>query len=449
MKRKILLFKFLNLLTLSFVFNSCEKEELQYNDSFCKLSDESVVFSDVEYHNTDFAKYSSLSVYYGATEDDINTKIPQSGEGVYFEANKTYYWQAIYSGSSGDTEYSKPRKIYCIDPLVKEHDYCENIAGIEFKFSQSNGHFNNIKIEMIPFDEGFETKTFIVPDGQDSFVISSADNSDIKYMYHDFDDAKGMVYEPVLYKFKVTADFSGEFVLPNVCDDKIEKDILLDKKHFVADVDFNVYRIVEIGDQVWLADDLRYTSGGFDNKFNNSGNVVSELASGSKGILYNIYMDYWHYTECPIAGYHIARNDDWEKLLSYYDLDYKSKLDGYYNTNGVFNNVSAFSNLCLKSSKVDVWQVFASVSDWVDSVGNNICPTTSLLNIKPFGFVYAKDELRAQGIGAAYYCYNNYVLLLCYTDRGVAFFMEPSELVMLGAYMKDEYYKFPLRCVKN
>lgn len=429
---------------LLFTFNSCEKDDSQYNDNYCNLNDGTVVYSNVEYHTNDFAMYSpKLNVYYGTNEDDINISI---NEGTYFEANKVYYWQIKTYNNKGLAEYSKPRKIYCVDPIVKEYDYCENIAGIEFKFSQSNGHFNNIKIEMIPFDDEFEIKTFNVPDGQDSFVISSTDNSDIKYMYHDFDDTKGMVYEPVLYKFKVTADFSGEFVLPNVCDDKIEKDILLDKKHFVADVDFNVYRIVEIGDQVWLADDLRYTS----DVFNSGANDVSELASGSKGILYNLnsiyFDDFAGHAECPIKGYHIARYEDWEKLLMHYDLDYQSKLEDHY-PNSFFNGDCSFSNLCLKSNKVDVWQVFASVSDWVDSVGNNICPTMSLLNIKPFGFVCHGDDLIAQGIGAAYYC-DCYVLVLSNSDRGVAYIRTFFDYIR-GGSMRKGHYKFPLRCVKN
>jgi len=99
------------------------------------------------------------------------------------------------------------------------------------------------------------------------------------------------------------------------------------KPESVTDIDGNTYKVVKIGTQTWMAENLKvthYLNGDaidniqgdlWDNQtagafclYNND-----ETVAGTYGLLYNWYAVIDSRKICP-DGWHIASNDDWETL---------------------------------------------------------------------------------------------------------------------------------------
>lgn len=102
------------------------------------------------------------------------------------------------------------------------------------------------------------------------------------------------------------------------------------KSDVITDIDGNIYKVVQIGDQVWMAENLKTT------KYNNgtvipliTDNTLWENATSGAYCYYNnddaAYKDYealynWHTVEtdklCP-TGWHVPTNSDWGILSRY------------------------------------------------------------------------------------------------------------------------------------
>jgi len=98
----------------------------------------------------------------------------------------------------------------------------------------------------------------------------------------------------------------------------------------VKDIDGNVYNIVKIGDQVWMAENLKvshYRNG--DKIKDESGKVWNVLTSGScceynnsqtnlktYGMIYNWYALVDSRNIAPV-GWHVPSKAEWEKLIAY------------------------------------------------------------------------------------------------------------------------------------
>ena len=93
-------------------------------------------------------------------------------------------------------------------------------------------------------------------------------------MIQDYDDEVGQYYEPIIYQFKLTADVQVGDTTFSIASNEIDE-ILLDGDKYVRDHEFNVYRIVKIGEQVWMADDLRCTT--YNESLSGTFNSISAL----------------------------------------------------------------------------------------------------------------------------------------------------------------------------
>ena len=70
-------------------------------------------------------------------------------------------------------------------------------------------------------------------------------------------------------------------------------------------------------------------------------------------------------------------------------------------------------SLYVDSPFINLWEEFASASDWVDENDNYVYPSKSTFNVKPFGYGYTNANKNAdiyyQGLGALYYSRPNRV----------------------------------------
>lgn len=442
------------LMALTFVFNSCEKEDsfLFPNDQVELLLPDGVVV-DTTIRKKDIVSSTNpdytVVVMVGTEKDNLSTFM--GNDKCVLKIDQKYYWQAkvVDSKSGENSEFSEIRSFYVLDPKMKvtmETDNGETESAIVLRWSDiDHNKYKNIKVQMKPTKEcGFAGKTFEITNGQDSLYIRLADNPEIPYMFNDFDDLNGINYEPVIYEFS----FVSEVV---VGDKEFQtrsgsvKEIFLNKKNHIRDHECNVYRVVEVGDQVWMADDLRCTSYIDENGDTiqmklNEDYVVSELPSGAKGILYNTKKIHPSYGEeiTLISEFYIPNVHSWQNLLVNFGVKDAIKEDGEYypsytipELSGDMKKSDSIANIAyLKSNIINLWRdVFASASDWVDSFGKSIYPDKSMFNVKPFGFYISIGQeycLNGQGISSVYYaeCADmpTYLISFCYGKEGVGLY---------------------------
>ena len=474
-------------LALLVAFNSCEKEyDFPYSVVQLKLPDGAHVgqhltksdFIEVQKDN----HYASFEIMIGKSVDNITTEF---WEYTTLEPLTKYYWYVVgrhyesierddfgFMGTNGiDTKKSEIRTFYVVDTLdlITTVENGEGEIGAIIHWNGEH-EFTNVKITITPTVEcGFAGKTIDVPNGQNSFFIKKSDNTDIPINLNDYDDEHGINYNPIIYSFQLTADVTIDESVQRVSSKSVNE-ILLNRHHHVRDHEFNVYRVVEVGNQYWLADDLRCTS-----YFNDNGDVkqldyvISELPSGAKGLLYNandLYPTTENGEQIIIDGYHIATIDDWRQLLENYGVPKENISttnvpnsgmkyeEGYYSYMTIpecdksrpdyeINFYDSITDIAyLKSQTLNLWKdIFASASDWVDSTGRNVSPSNSVFNIKPFG-CWDGTEILGEGIGTVYYA-DKTLISFYYKQDGVGYY--PTATNFLGS--KKRF--LPIRLVKD
>ena len=427
--------------------------------------------------------------YYFSSDNSNFEKI--SPENVKLKPYTQYWWYAVPSsyfegellatGKKSDT-----RKLYCIphSPIETDHGDGEWAAVLDFKKVK-----NVVGGKVTAISDKYEYEIEL-SEGQDMCKlegknISSPENNAYK---HWWDDAKGIEYEPIIYTFKVDLNIKvGDTVA--TCTDYV-KEIILDKNSAVRDHEFNVYRVVKIGNRQWLADDLRtksfiykgdtikldtiefdYVYGG--DKQPAPYRTIELPESGSTGITYCVggawYEKVWigdrhsgGSKELSIQelisllapkGYHISNNADWEDLEKYYGVESPKIVDpgesgGFHYYPHGFLRESYYEDIrenysqYFQGGDVELRRLLSSKNDWIyynnEETADDI---PAVFNAKPFA---------GEGRGSIYYTmmdekYENYdflVRVLSTVDKGILNMGFDS--VILGS----RFY-FSLRCVKD
>lgn len=377
--------------------------------------------------------------YYLSTDNSNFEKI--SPNNVKLQPYTQYWWYAVPNSYYGKElvatgERTETRTFYCIPPFDIESDNGEGdwAAVIRFK---NVGNIMGGKVTAKSDYGSFEVE---IPAGQDSCYIKyeryfeSGSEPDNNAYVHWWDDAHGVYYEPIIYTFKV--DLTLRVGDKDTTYTKSIKEIILDKNDAVRDHEFNVYRVVKIGNRQWLVDDLRTKSFiykgdtiklddvkifNFDKESPVPYKTVKLSESGSTGIVYCI--GDWRNRDvdfkdkngktCSLGmqslipllapkGCHISNNDDWEDLERFYGIESPeiTKLEsGYYPQGYVYednyDDLRQYYTKYFQGGDMYLRRQLSSMYDWVyynneeNSVGMQMP-----FNAKPFA---------GEGHGCIYY----------------------------------------------
>lgn len=422
--------------------------------------------------------------YYFSSDNSNFEKI--NPEDVKLKPYTQYWWYAVpssyFEGELLATgEKSDTRKLYCVPPFKVETDNGngEWSAILNFK---NVGNIASGKVTAISDKYEYEIE---LSAGQDKCKlegknINSPENNAYK---HWWDDAKGVEYEPIIYTFKVDLDLKvGDTVV--TCTN-YAKEIILDKSSLVRDHEFNVYRVVKIGNRQWLADDLRTKSFIYKGDTIKLDDVeifswekspvpyksITLQESGSTGIVYcigdwrNCDVDFKdkNGNNCSLGmqslipllapkGFHVSDNADWEDLERIYgvespeiaELEYGYFPQGY--VSGDFDYIIQEGYIkYFQGGDVYLRRKLSSNTDWIyfdpDETPNPDNIQMSVFNAKPFA---------GEGRGCIYYTVmdkeHTYTLglfrILSTVDKGI-----------LNAgfkfYWSGSFYYASLRCVKD
>lgn len=353
----------------------------------------------------------SYEYYIGTSSEDLSA----TDVNVVLMPYTQYFWKAMAVNEYGESSESDVRTFYCVPPLDIETDNGDGEMAAVLRFKG----LKNIKSGVVtatPNHEGYEMDPISIPEGQDSCYVKlkyyTAETSNA--WVQNFDDEHGVLYEPVIYDFDVKLDVAvGDktFSLNNTA-----KEIILDKQSCVRDHEFNVYRLVKIGSQTWLADDYRalsyYKNGKWVSLKEDEDYKIETSKSGASSVLYcmsnNLYVD--DKALFIPQGFHISTDEDWvalEKCLGaeVQEPYYTSVAPMFYMQSEAlwpeepdyfFSYVKdyAYGNeVCLKSK-------LCSKYDWNDGEHNGY---SSLLNIRPWGTGHSdkdNDKYDSRGDGA-------------------------------------------------
>lgn len=381
--------------------------------------------------------------YFSSDGSDFEVINP---ENVRLKPYTQYWWYVVPISHFKDEllaegEKSDTRKLYCVPPFPIETDNGDGewAAFLDFKKVK-----NVVGGKVTAISDKYEYEIEL-SEGQDKCKlegknVNSPENNAYK---HWWDDANGVEYEPIIYTFKVDLDLKvGDTIV--TCTN-YAKEIILDKSSLVRDHEFNVYRVVKIGNRQWLADDLRTKSFIYkgdtikldDIVFNDVYNgkqpapykTIELPESGSKGITYCVG-DYWgefvwingRYEELRAQelisllapkGYHISNNADWEDLERYYGVESPNIPEkvGYngstyfpqgYVSVGSFDNIRENYSQYFQGGDVELRRRLSSNTDWIyydpDETPNPDYIQMSVFNAKPFA---------GRGYGCIYYTLMN------------------------------------------
>jgi len=348
----------------------------------------------------------SYVYYIGKSADALEETTAE----VTLEPYTQYFWCAQAKTKGGEGERTEVRTFYCVPNLLElttDNGDGEYAAIIKWNMAET---FQSVTVTATANHEGYELEPQTISSGVDSCCFSlkrnasdpTKDNAFVQY----WDDEHGIYAEPVVYDFKVEAKIQvGDktFTLT-----KSAKECILDKKHVVRDREFNVYRVVKIGSQTWLADDFRVTKyyDGSPIEY-----VVSTLPSGAIGILYRANTLMWEdelLAKVTPKGYHISTHEDWLQLEAFYGLvsDVKPQ-----NWSGIFvkTDTTSFS----RREKEIISETFYGIEqrigyklesgyDWAKTDDTNQTKVSSLFNAKPFGFVQNAGKCECSEYAAVY-----------------------------------------------
>ncbi len=231
------------------------------------------------------------------------------------------------------------------------------------------------------------------------------------------------------------------------------EDIAVESGARVRDIDGNLYKVVTIGSQVWMAENLRTT------RFNNGVPVTlitdeetwskatspaycwynndSTTYAGVYGALYNFRINVWGsgYNVCP-AGWHIPSQQEYGEMISYlHDAGF-----GYDD-----------NTLLVLGTKMKLAKSLASTGNWQKSTvegapGNTDFPYKRNIT----GFSLQPGGYRAGGfhdLGQKAYLWTSSFVG---TSSGPAYNYSISfDYAVMGLYSSDKIAGFSIRCVKD
>ena len=309
----------------------------------------------------------NYNYYIGTSQDNLEKTNPQK---IKLTPYTQYFW---YAKAETLREYSEPTEIrtfYCVPPFEIETDNGDGEWTAVLRFKGLPAHKGG-KVTLTPDKQGYNyQKEIEIPAGQDScYITMGNEHNPTNAAYTqlpNYDENK--YYEPIIYTFKISINIP-------VGDNVIElnnsvRGIILNKKQYVYDHEFNVYSVFEFGDEgYWMTEDLRVKSyidedGNIVNMEEGVDYCVSVLSNGRKGILYSdkIYDSFKSIS--PINGYVIPGNGSWTKLIEYNKqwgncnnnnelFDFLASRKGWSNRGeiskiGIFN-AEPFGQICYKT----------------------------------------------------------------------------------------------------
>lgn len=291
------------------------------------------------------------------------------------------------------------------------------------KYYECNNAVSSVSVNMITdYDTVYNKNAIAFPGNVDSCYIAQGGTRERPdypaYIYRYWKDGKTIMhYDPVIYDFCINAAIPvGENTI-NVKD--TIRGILMDKQNCVCDYEFNIYRIAKIGNKVWTLDDYR-------------GATINELSYkkvkdfwlidfyGYNEFLYNpsvtgFAINVRKYEVNYLNGYHIANQEDWEDLFTYFGINAKPdtlKVDDKNILVGLENEDTTLNHYFATDGAVH--ELFSSYG-WTDSVGNFTETYQGIFNAVPKGVLYDKEKKFSKGecaffrsIGACYIISKNF-----------------------------------------
>lgn len=378
-------------------------------------------------------KYKGVCKYTDDQWQHENAKVLKPSEinekmAIQLEPFTQYFWCAKLCVID-KVEETPIRTFYCVPQFsIDETDNGDGEWAAVLRFNKQSSNIINHKggkVTLKPNVSGYSyVESYDIPAGQDSCYIARGSNIDsynTPYV-QGWDDEHGKFYEPIIYTFdvelKITVGDKDFTVKSNSV-----QEIILDKQRCVRDCEFNVYRVVNIGTQTWLADDLRtksyYDEKGeltaLDDKGESPEYQEIVLPSGSVGVLYRIGLGYElvHKIEkggIP-KGYHISTDEDWLTLEKYYGSTPN------YNMEEKVNSGSSLVYLFIPDRNPAITEEFRNNFNYGEDVnlkiklmsqydwkGYDYEDMPSLFNAKPFGTIELYEVL---GVGEACRYYVN------------------------------------------
>lgn len=285
----------------------------------------------------------SYDYYIGTSMDNMQKTEPD----VKLEPYTQYFWYAQAKTEVSEGEKMDVRTFYCVPPFKIQTENGEDDWKAIWKWEYMDGD-RDATLKLTADKEGYITQPTFTSD-MTSLEITLADYDAYT---HWWDDEHGVYYEPIIYTLELS--FTRKVGDKDLIVKGQASEIILGGDNLIRDHEFNVYRLVTIGDQTWFADDLRVRS-----YIDENGNIIplSEMTespskvyadyyvatnpyTGSKGVLYNKYLckngemtktKNVELLNRTFKGYHIAMLDDFKKLFQYYmGREIKDKKDYCY-----------------------------------------------------------------------------------------------------------------------
>lgn len=472
MKRKFLTTA-IAALALMVTFNSCKKDDDKPSfpaEDIKLLIDDGRVFAkqdslrDEYFYSGEKEGYSDR-IAVGTSPDNLGS-ISLSD----VEPFTKYYWcvRVRDRKNPNPDEYieSEVRSFYYVTPpqITKIYNVEGDWAAI-VKWEQSD-YMKATKLTLTPDkDCKYDNTPIDLSAMTDSCYISAGSEFDSKYaVYHQWwNDSKAQYYEPVVYGFNVVYEGEIDGHSFSVTSDTA-KYIFLDRAKYAADMQFNVYRMGQIGNYTWLLEDLRgYVVNHIPDKehdysYYTSLQLTSPIGFKARAYCYDV-MDYKSiYSQIIPEGFHLATDGEWQDLEYTYGTEKKHNSnytiwDGhlsnyaytyYYKDAYDFYTKDTISYIGQKNQLL--YKVISD-KEWIkpDSIKTPL-NGEGTFNIRPYGV--AEQQNATQGFAAAYltstFNYNEDT-----PQCIIRFFWGGNTGVARVCKNKpwNDYYMF--RCVKN
>lgn len=291
-------------------------------------------------------------LYFGKSPDELREVYSETT--LSLEPYTQYFWKAKSFTLEKEGEESEIRTFYCVPPLTIETDNGDGDWAAVVRFKEVGQAVVSGKVTAV---SDILTYEMDVEAGQDSCFMKYdryADGGIGNNAYTQWwDDSKGKSYEPIVYDFKVELNVQvGDKVFPLTSQ---ARECVLNKQACVRDHEFNVYKLVRIGNRTWFAEDLRAKSFIYKgdtillentrNRSNAASNkdickTVTLPESGSVGVCYAIYyqskssiyfnnsknkeveMKVWQLFDLMAPkGFRVSNGDDWDDLEMFYGIE--------------------------------------------------------------------------------------------------------------------------------